>query len=333
MRWSLRSFATEVVMTAAAWGRDLVVELYARYAPDLARLARFEALGERIGKSYAGEERRLLYLMTRHRAPELIVEFSPKRGWSTLHMAAALEDNGRGYILSFELEPVYAALTRRTLKEAGLAHRGEVVVGDVREEFPRVYGDRHRWRAELWLEFLFIDSDHSAPFADWYVGNVFPLVRQGGVIHVHDVEASPEIIAEGRTFHSDKPSGEEERLAAYLLARRECYRWFSVAALVRDASYLAAVRAHGGGEIALPSGRRRLHPNEARIGFERNPSLWIERAALQEQTHYPGLPFDPIVRSPLGRLRYAVRKRIAPAYASIREARRDRKLKRRPTPI
>lgn len=317
-------------MTAGAWGRDLVTELYARYATDLARLASFAALGERIGKSYAGEERRLLYLMTRHRAPEVIVEFSPKRGWSTLQMAAALEDNGRGSIFSFELEPVYAAVTRRTLKEAGLAHRAQVVVGDVREEFPKIYGDRDRWREDPGLEFLFIDSDHSAPFADWYLGNLFPIVRQSGVIHVHDVEAPPEAITEGRTFYSDyPPCGEEEQLAAYLLARRERYRWFSVAALVRDAGYLAAVRAHGGG-VTMLSERRPMHPAEARtIGVERNPSLWIERVAAQEQTRYPGLPFDPIARSPLERLRYAVRKRIAPAYAPIREARRNRKLNRR----
>ncbi len=314
-------------MTVGAWGHDLVVELYERYASDLARLARFAGLGDRIGKSYASEERRLLYLMTRYRMPEIIVEFSPKRGWSTVHMAAALEENGRGRMFSFELEPVYAAVTRRTLKQVGLAHRVEVVVGDVREEFPRIYEDRDRWPAPG-LEFLFIDSAHSAEFADWYLGNLFPLIRRSGVIHVHDVEAPPEVIAEGHTFYSEKPSGEEERLAAHLLARRDQYRWFSVAALVRDPAYLAAVRPHGGG-TALPSGGRRAHPREQRIGHERNPSLWIERVATQEQTRYPGLPFDPIVRSPLGRLRYAVRKRIAPAYAPIREARRDRKLKRR----
>jgi len=316
-------------VSETAWGPKLVVELYARYSRDLARLARFASLGKRIGKSYAGEERRLLYLMTRHRAPELIVEFSPKRGWSTLHMAAALEDNGRGHILSFELEPVYAALTTRTLKEAGLAHRAEVVVGDVREEFPKIYADRERWRTNSGLEFLFIDSDHSARFADWYLGNLFPLVRQSGVIHVHDIEAPPEIIAEGRTFYSDKPSGEEERLAAYLLNRSDSYRWFSVAALVRDADYLAAVRAYGGGRIAVPSQNRRVHPSEARIGFERNPSLWVDRLVPQEQTGYPGLPFDPISRSPLARAGYIVRKLIAPAYAPIREARRNRKVKRR----
>src|SRR5206468_6921595 len=83
-----------------AWGKELVVELYTRYAPDVERLQRFDAFIPTIGKSYAGEERRLLYLMTRFIEPELIIEFSPKRGWTTLHMAAALEDNHKGRIIS-----------------------------------------------------------------------------------------------------------------------------------------------------------------------------------------------------------------------------------------
>src|SRR5206468_10651136 len=90
-----------------AWGKELVVELYTRYAPDVERLQRFDAFIPTIGKSYAGEERRLLYLMTRFIEPELIIEFSPKRGWTTLHMAAALEDNHKGRIISFELDPIY----------------------------------------------------------------------------------------------------------------------------------------------------------------------------------------------------------------------------------
>ncbi len=44
-----------------AWGKELVRELYQRYAGDLKRLRRFNPLIPKIGKSYAGEERRLLY--------------------------------------------------------------------------------------------------------------------------------------------------------------------------------------------------------------------------------------------------------------------------------
>src|SRR5262245_66305201 len=120
-----------------AWGKELAVELYTRYAPDVERLQRFDAFIPTIGKSYAGEERRLLYLMTRFNSPELIVEFSPKRGWTTLHMAAALEDNHKGRIISFELDAIYAALTERTVNTGGLGRRVEVYVGGVRGELPR----------------------------------------------------------------------------------------------------------------------------------------------------------------------------------------------------
>src|SRR2546430_12528895 len=85
--------------------------------------------------------------MTRLIEPELSIEFSPKRGWTADQMAAALEDNHKGRIISFERDPIYAALTKRTVKTARLAHRVEVVVGDVREEFPRVYGDPGTWRS------------------------------------------------------------------------------------------------------------------------------------------------------------------------------------------
>src|SRR5437879_13738961 len=105
------------------WGRELMVELYKRYAPDVERLLRFDAFIPTIGKSYAGEERRLLYLMTRFIERELIIEVSPKRGWPTLHMAAALEQSHNGRIISFELDPIYAALTKRTDNAARRPHR------------------------------------------------------------------------------------------------------------------------------------------------------------------------------------------------------------------
>jgi len=100
-----------------------------------------------------------------------------------------------------------------------------------------------------------------------------------------------------------------------------------VAALVRDSGYLAAVAGHGGGGVA-PTAWGRAHPREAQPGIERNPTLWIERLTSAALLRYPGLPFAPIERSPIERLRYAVRKRVATAYAPVREARRDWKLAR-----
>ena len=311
-----------------AWGRELMVELYKRYAPDVERLLRFDAFIPTIGKSYAGEERRLLYLMTRFIEPELIIEFSPKRGWTTLHMAAALEDNHKGRIISFELDPIYAALTKRTVKTARLAHRVEVVVGDVREEFPRVYGDPGTWRSAPEIGFLFVDSDHGAEFAHWYLGNLFPLVRQNGVIHAHDIEASPERVVNQEPLPLE-PTGEEKVLAEHLVRHRDRYRWFSVADAVRDRAYLAAVRPWGGGDLSFPPGRVRLHPTEKRMGFERNPSLWILQTGAQESKTYPDRPFEPLHRTLKQRLAYETRKQIASFYAPLRERRRMRRV---PTP-
>ena len=305
-----------------AWGKELVFELYNRYAPDVERLRRFNSFIPTIGTSYAGEERRLLYLMVRFMAPELIIEFSPKRGWTTLHMAAALEDNHKGRIISFELDPIYAALTKRTVKTASLAHRVQIVVGDVREEFPRAYDDPDTWRSTPEIGFLFVDSDHSAEFAHWYLGNLFPLIQQNGVVHVHDIETSPERVVNNEPLPVE-PTGEEKVLAEHLIRHRERYRWFSVADAVRDQAYLSAVRPWGGGDLSFPPDRVRLHPTDERMGFERNPSLWILQRGPQETKTYPHRPFEPLHRTLKERLAYETRKQIASLYAPLREMRRS----------
>ena len=303
------------------WASELAVALYARFADGIARLDRFDPLVATLGKSYAGEERRLLYLMVRHAAPELVFELSPKRGWSTLHIAAAMEDNGHGKVISFELDPVYGHLARATLRRAGLGHRGRVVVGDVREKLPRVYERLRRDGRLSGIGFLFIDSEHSAAFATWYIENLFPLVVRGGLIHVHDIEGAPERAVSGAaTVHS--PLGEERTLAEHLIARREAYRWWSVAEAVRDSGYLERVRPFGGGGLALSSGRR-PHPVEAALGIERNPTLWIEKLGAQETADYPYRPFEPL-RWPLRRkLRNVIRRGLAFVYVPLRERRRE----------
>jgi predicted O-methyltransferase YrrM len=176
---------TETLAAATHWGRDVLTTLYRRYGHELVELDAVIAKVGDIGKSYASEESRVLYLMTRHIAPDVVFEFSPKRGWTTVHIAAALERNGKGRILSFELEPAYAWVARRTLRRAGLGHRARFFIGDVREQLPGVY-ERLRATGEIQgIQFLFIDSDHSGDFARWYLDNLFPLVQPNGVIHVH----------------------------------------------------------------------------------------------------------------------------------------------------
>jgi len=317
-------------VNTADWGTEFLVQLYRRYGHELTSLNRVDAFLPRIGKSYAGEERRVLYLMVRFFAPEVIFEFSPKRGWSTLHMAAALESNGKGRLFSFELDPVYAWVALRVVREAGWAHRVNVVVGDVREELPKVYERLRRRSAIEGIDFVFIDSDHSAHFAEWYVENLFPVLNPGAVIHVHDIQASPErVVMGGQIF--PQPTGEERFLAEYLVSRPKDFRWFSLAELARNPQYLAAVQPYGGGQISFPSNRSwPIHPIDRAAGFERNPALWIMKLSNQETSLYPYRPFVRLAFR--ARLAYVIRKWIACAYAPLRErriaARRLAKLRR-----
>src|SRR5262249_8478471 len=99
-------------------------------------------------------------------------------------------------------------------------------------------------------------------------------------------------------------------------------RGFRVADAVRDQAYLGAVRPWGGGDLSFPPDRVRFHPTDARMGFERNPSLWILRTGPQESKTYPHRPFEPLHPTLKERLAYETRKQIASVYAPLREMRR-----------
>jgi predicted O-methyltransferase YrrM len=72
----------------------------------------------------------LYYLLaTSHRA-ETIVEFGASHGISTIYLAAALRDRGRGSLITTELLPGKAETARRNLTDAGLEDIVEICVGD-----------------------------------------------------------------------------------------------------------------------------------------------------------------------------------------------------------
>lgn len=73
---------------------------------------------------------RFLYQCARARKAKRIVEFGTSMGISTLHLAAALRDNGGGRLVSCEFEPSKIERARRNLAEGGLADLVEIREGD-----------------------------------------------------------------------------------------------------------------------------------------------------------------------------------------------------------
>ena len=76
---------------------------------------------------------RLLYTLVRASRPATVVEFGTSFGISTIHLAAAVRDNGTGRVVSTELNAAKVAQAGANLAEAGLADLVTILAGDARE--------------------------------------------------------------------------------------------------------------------------------------------------------------------------------------------------------
>jgi len=72
----------------------------------------------------------LLYMLARGCRARTIVEFGMSFGISTLHLAAALRDNGGGRLITTEFEPSKVARARANLTAGGLVDLVEIREGD-----------------------------------------------------------------------------------------------------------------------------------------------------------------------------------------------------------
>jgi predicted O-methyltransferase YrrM len=72
----------------------------------------------------------LLYMLARSCRARTIVEFGTSFGISTLHLAAALRDNGGGHLITSEFEPSKVARARDNLTTGGLIDLVEIREGD-----------------------------------------------------------------------------------------------------------------------------------------------------------------------------------------------------------
>jgi predicted O-methyltransferase YrrM len=84
----------------------------------------------------------LLYMLARAMDARCIVEFGTSFGISTLHLAAALRDNGGGRIVTSEFEPSKLARAKGNIAAAGFADLVEFREGDALETLARDLPDQ-----------------------------------------------------------------------------------------------------------------------------------------------------------------------------------------------
>eukprot|EP00026_Physarum_polycephalum_P014542 Phypoly_transcript_15070.p1 GENE.Phypoly_transcript_15070~~Phypoly_transcript_15070.p1 ORF type:complete len:220 (-),score=35.67 Phypoly_transcript_15070:81-740(-) len=77
----------------------------------------------------------LMYMLARSSGARSIVEFGTSFGISTIHLAAALRDNGGGKVITAEFEPSKVERATANLTEAGLMDLVEIRQGDALQTF------------------------------------------------------------------------------------------------------------------------------------------------------------------------------------------------------
>lgn len=131
----------------------------------------------------------MLYMLARGSQARTIVEFGTSFGLSTLHLAAALRDNGGGRLITSEFEPSKVARARQNLTAGGLIDLVEIRVGDALETL----------RVELpeSIDLLLLDGA-KALYPD-VLALVESRLRPGAFIVADNADYSPEYLARVRS--------------------------------------------------------------------------------------------------------------------------------------
>jgi|SRR5271163_3297196 len=84
---------------------------------------------------------RLLYSLVRAAKPTTVVEFGMSYGISTLHLAAAVIDNGAGHVFTTELSEKKIAAGSQTFAAAGVDKAITILKGDALDTLSQVTGE------------------------------------------------------------------------------------------------------------------------------------------------------------------------------------------------
>jgi predicted O-methyltransferase YrrM len=148
----------------------------------------------------------LLYMLARSSGAQTIVEFGTSFGISTLHLAAALRDNGGGHLITSEFEPSKVARARDHLTAGGLIDLVEIREGDALQtlsvDLPNT------------IDLLLLDG--AKALYPEILSLVESRLRHGALIVADNADYSPEYLARVRSPESgylSVPFGEDVELS------------------------------------------------------------------------------------------------------------------------
>ena len=131
----------------------------------------------------------LLYMLARSSGARTIVEFGTSFGLSTLHLAAALRDNGGGRLITSEFEPSKVERARDNLTAGGLIDLVEIREGDALHTLSVDLPDT--------IDFLLLDG--AKALYPEILSLVEPRLKPGALIVADDAPYSPAYMASVRS--------------------------------------------------------------------------------------------------------------------------------------
>lgn len=130
----------------------------------------------------------LLYMLARSIGAKDIVEFGTSFGISTLHLAAALRDNGGGRLITSEFEPSKVARAQANLVAGGVADLVEIRQGDALQTLARDLPER--------IDLLLLDG--AKALYPEILALVASRLRPGALIVADNADYCAEYLAEVR---------------------------------------------------------------------------------------------------------------------------------------
>jgi predicted O-methyltransferase YrrM len=130
----------------------------------------------------------LLYMLARNAKARMIVEFGTSFGISTLHLAAALKDNGGGRLIGSEFEPSKVVRARANIAAAGLSDLVDIREGDALETLARDLPES--------IDLVLLDGAKS--LYPRVLSLLEPRLRAGALIVADNAEMSPKYLAHVR---------------------------------------------------------------------------------------------------------------------------------------
>jgi predicted O-methyltransferase YrrM len=131
----------------------------------------------------------LLYMLARATGARSIVEFGTSFGISTLHLAAALKDNGGGRLISTEFEPSKVLRARENLASSGLSDLVEIREGDALETLARDLPDT--------IDLVLLDG--AKPLYPKVLSLIEKRLRVGALIVADNADWCPDYLARVRS--------------------------------------------------------------------------------------------------------------------------------------